>query len=154
MPKHAQSSVEFLMVAAILTVILIPTVFLFYDYARSSTKQIDTARITQIGTLISETCEDVNILGPPSKRTLRVSMPDGIEDMKLICKQSSNYCELSILYFKSKYNFPFNVHVDNGKCPDTPLEIYECLFDKQFYSAGEKKISLQAEGDKIKMSFS
>jgi len=83
MQKRGQSATEYLMVAAIGLVIIIPMVYIFYAESYKSAERIMEAKIGEIGNEIVIKSKSIYYLGPPSKTTLMHTMPDGIERLEI-----------------------------------------------------------------------
>ena len=52
--KSGQVATEYLMVVALISIVIIPTTFLFYNYASDSAEEIDHAQIDKFGSIIVE----------------------------------------------------------------------------------------------------
>ncbi len=82
--RKAQAAMEYLMITAVALVIIIPTVYLIYDYATSAGKEVTTAQVGKIGNTISQEAEKVYYLGKPSKTTIKVNMPANVFNITVV----------------------------------------------------------------------
>ena len=84
MLKNAQSALEYLMIIALTFAIIVPTVYLFFTYARESNIKIIDSQIDRIGRNIVNTAESIYYSGEHSKTILEFNMPDNIEDVNIL----------------------------------------------------------------------
>lgn len=129
--RRAQASMETLSIFALLFIILIPVLFVFYSYASSAHDQMRQSQIAVIGNDIVAGAETVHYLGEPSRILLIETFPSGI--IGLNASRSELWFRLSKggeMVFFSEVNL-------------------EGSFDKADYSQGEKNILLQAGEDKV-----
>ncbi len=76
--KRGQSSVEFLMIVAVATALLLPAAYFFFSYAQGTTTQIASAQINSAGNAIKIGAEEMFGIGPNSWKTVEIRMPDNI----------------------------------------------------------------------------
>ncbi len=82
---------------------LIPTVYYFYNYSISSSEDLSNSQIYNIGNTIVNEAESLFALGPPSKTTLSLSFPPGLEnayiadDKELVLNLSNDRGQLAFL---------------------------------------------------------
>jgi uncharacterized protein (UPF0333 family) len=74
--KKGQSSVEFLMIVAVATALLIPASYFFFSYAQGTTSQIASAQINAAGLAIKSSSEEMYAIGPNSWKTIEIRLPD------------------------------------------------------------------------------
>lgn len=74
--KKGQSSVEFLMIVAVATALLLPTSYFFFSYAQGSTTQIASAQINTAGIALKQAAEEMHGVGPNSWKTVEIRLPD------------------------------------------------------------------------------
>lgn len=84
MLKNAQSALEYLMIIALTFAIIVPTVYLFFTYARESNIKIIDSQIDRIGRNIVNTAESIYYSGEHSKTILEFNMPDNIEEVNIL----------------------------------------------------------------------
>jgi len=78
--RKGQASMEYLLVAGIAFVIIVPMMFLLYDYIIGVSSEARSSRVSKIATDIVNAAEQVYYLGEPSKATIRVDLPQGVWD--------------------------------------------------------------------------
>ena len=81
--KSGQAATEYLMVVALISIVIIPTTFLFYNYASDSAEEIDHAQIDKFGRDLVATAETVYYLGSPSKITIKERLPANVENISI-----------------------------------------------------------------------
>lgn len=69
---------EYLMMVGVAFMILVPMMYIFYDFTTSTRDEIALAKLDKIGNTIVNTAEEVFFLGPPSKSTIYYTMPQGV----------------------------------------------------------------------------
>jgi len=78
MPK-AQVSMEYLSIIGFALMLTIPLIVIFFSQSTSTTNQVNAEQSLQIARKIVDNAEDVYFLGQPSKRTIRVFVPENVE---------------------------------------------------------------------------
>lgn len=81
---RAQVAMEYLMVASFLLLLTLPMIVLFYQESVSFNNEIALAQTTKSINKIVNTANTVYYLGPPSKRTIQVYLPEGISSIDII----------------------------------------------------------------------
>jgi hypothetical protein len=103
----AQTSLEYLLVVALTLAIIVPTIYLFYNYSRESSQEIADAQITKIGTGIIDAAKTIFYSGQGSKTTLELNMPDNIQNAviidgkELVFNVSTSFGISEIVFFSS-----------------------------------------------------
>lgn len=103
----AQSALEYLMVMAIVFMIIVPTVYLFYSYSKQSTEQMVYPQINDIGRTIINNAESVYYSGKHSKIVIDVDMPDKINDVyvlynrELVFNISTDFGDNEMVFFSN-----------------------------------------------------
>ncbi len=133
--KRAQASFETLAVFALLFVVLIPILFVFYSYSVGTAERMRVTQLTVIGSDIMAAAETVYYLGEPTRLTLVESFPSGITGMTV-----STGGELSELVFE------LNSGGDAAFFAEVPVQ---GDFEEWHWTQGEKLILLQAESDYV-----
>ena len=90
----AQAAVEYLMIAALITIMIVPATFLFYNYALKSSADIGTAQADKLGRDIVNNAEMVHYFGYPSGITLEEAIPENIAGIEV--EESSGVYVLKI----------------------------------------------------------
>lgn len=141
--KKAQFAMEYILVIAVLFVMLVPGIYLYYSYSQTSLEQIASTRVSDIGNSIINNAENSYFLGKGSRITLDVSMPTGIVDMKINCitpPSPPNYCELTFTQAGSELLYSTKA----------PLRIkgqteYPQSFTAEQFSGGAKKVIIETQ---------
>lgn len=81
MKKRGQASTEYLIIIGFVALVLIPLLVIFYKQGSATKDQINTSEIDQIAKKIIDAVDSVYYLGEPSKTTLRVYMPENVEEI-------------------------------------------------------------------------
>ena len=129
---RAQYSLEIIVVLAISTAILVPAVYIFYDFILTSIDGIVRNQITNIGLSFKEHANLVHNYGKDARIVLQINFPDRIQNMSV-----DNNSTLSFVY-GSRYGpeglvFPFGFNVSED-------------FSAEDYSMGEKRFEFSNEG--------
>ena len=141
--NKAQASMEYLLVAGLIILIILPSIYVFYSYSHRSNEEIRQSQLNNIGRGIVDVAEKVYYLGGPSKTTLDATMPDGIKGMEIWCNQELVFflADGSEISFKSMVNITTEIPNYDGRC---------CYnFTKKDYSPGLKHITVEAKGDNV-----
>jgi len=87
---------EYLMTVALISIVVIPTAFLFYNYASDSAEEIDQAQIDKFGREVLSTAETVYYLGQPSRIVIEERLPANVEGIGILQDSSTGTYVLSI----------------------------------------------------------
>lgn len=82
--SNAQASFEYLAVLALTLVILIPSVYIFYNQSRMSKEEVVDSQINSIGKEIIDNAKFVHYSGEGSKITLDVEIPSGVDSIYVV----------------------------------------------------------------------
>ncbi len=106
MRGKSQASMEYLLVAGLIILVILPSIYIFYSYSHSSNEEIRQSQLNKIGWGIVDAAEKVYYLGGPSKTTFDVTMPEGIRKMEIWCNQELVFflADGSEISFKSIVN--------------------------------------------------
>jgi len=138
--KKSQAAMEYLIVSAVLIMIILPAVYVFYNYSHTTTKEISLARVNDIGKKIIHTAEQVYFLGEDSKITMIVNMPEDIEDISILPEDTKNIYELVFNIAETEVVFWSDVPIREPKEPNM-------VYDETTWSPGQKEITLEAKVD-------
>jgi len=142
MKKKAQAAIEYLLVGAMVTLVILPTMYIFYGYSQRSNEEIRQSQLNKVGTDIVDVAEQVYYLGEPSKVTIDAAMPEGVIGIEIWRNQEVVFFlqDGSEIAFKSKVNI-----TTNQNCID------RCYgsFTERFYSPGLKSIIIEAKEDHV-----
>ena len=89
MKKRGQISLEYMAVVGITTVVTISLLVLSNYYSRQVESTLDTNQIYSITKEIVDNAESVYYFGQPSKTTIKVFIPKGIQDVTVGPKELS-----------------------------------------------------------------
>ncbi len=81
--KRGQASFEYMLIAGVIGIMILPAAYLFYSYSQSSADQIDKAQMDKLGRDIASTAERVYYQGPPSRTELEARMPRGVTNLSI-----------------------------------------------------------------------
>ena len=142
MKKRAQAAMEYLLVGSLITLIIIPTMYVFYGYSQRSNEEIKQSQLNKVGTDIVDIAEQIYFLGEPSRVTIDAAMPEGIIGVEVWNNQEVVFFlqDGSEIAFKSKVNITTNQHCI-GRCYGT--------FTERFHSQGLKSIIIEAKKDHV-----
>jgi len=137
--RKGQTSFEYILVAAVIGITVLPAAYLFYKYSFSTADQIDKAQLDQLGRDIASTAEKIYYQGAPSRTELEARMPKGIQNVSILGGWGKGQ-ELVFTSWSSEYpvtDFPYPIKVNvNG------------TFNGSLYplstGAGIKKINIEA----------
>lgn len=82
--KTAQSSMEFLILMGFLTFVIIGVLGIGYFYSETINDRIKATQISNFANKIAITAETVFYSGEPSKATISVHLPEGVDDIEII----------------------------------------------------------------------
>lgn len=85
----AQVAMEYLMVIALVTILIIPASYIFYTYAQSSSERISAGQIEKMGNDIIDAAETIYYLGYPSRQDIDEQMPEGVYNIAIFTDWSS-----------------------------------------------------------------
>ncbi len=120
--RSAQASMEYMMIAGFVALVIIPTTFIFYSYASDSADEIDQAQIDKFGNDVVSTAETVYYLGHPSRMTISERLPKNVQSIS-IDRDSSTGTYLFAIAATSKsgtvnFTFPTKVRILGNFGPD------------------------------------
>jgi len=143
--RKAQASMEYLLVAGMITLVILPSVYIFYSYSQKSNEEIAQGMVNRFGTQIVDAAEEIYYLGGPSKTTLDLTMPKGVRNMEIWCNQEIVFflADGSEIAFKSRVNITTNITADDA----SGRSCYN--FTKEDYSPGLKNVIVEANGDNV-----
>ncbi len=81
--SSAQASMEYVMIAGFIALVIIPTTFLFYSYASNSAEEIDRAQVDKFGRDVVSIAETVYYLGPPSRIVVEERLPKNVHNISI-----------------------------------------------------------------------
>ena len=73
---------EYLVIAGIVLIILVPLTYLYFKYTSESSYAIATSKVDAIANEISRAANDVYAFGRDSQLTIEADFPDGIQQLE------------------------------------------------------------------------
>ncbi len=138
--RRGQSSFEHVMMIAIAMLVLIPVIYMFYSYSKSSTAEIRDASIMNVGRKIINNAESIYYLGEPSRTTLEDSFPDGISNITILGNSTLDVYELV-----------FTLDMNNSLVLSSDVPI-NGTFDDASVSQGIKNILIESKGSYVNIT--
>src|SRR3989338_9178209 len=85
--SKAQIAMEYLMVMGFVLAALTPLIVVYYVYTQGSTEELVSAQLSKISKEVVDSAEEVYYLGKPSQVSMRIYIPDRLEDAQINGKQ-------------------------------------------------------------------
>jgi len=126
---------EYIMVAAFITMVIIPTTFLFYTYASDSSEEIDRAQVDKFGRDVVATAETVYFLGYPSRIVIEERLPKNVVSVS-VDHDATTDVYLFAIAVRSK------VGISNFTFPTTAKIMG--VFSDEGINFGQKKVRIYA----------
>ena len=82
--KKAQSGMELLILMSFLTVVIIGILTIGYFYSNTINDRMKSSQVSNFANKIISTSEAVFYAGEPSKATISVHLPEGVNDIEII----------------------------------------------------------------------
>lgn len=137
--RKGQAAFEYILVAAVIGLMILPAAYLFFRYSHSSADQIDKAQLDQLGRNIVAAAEKIYFEGPPSRTELEARMPKNVLNVSVIGNWNTGTQELVIISAGpngvAEFPYPSKVNI-NGSFNGSLHEIS--------VGAGIKKVSIEA----------
>ena len=133
----AQSSLEYMLVIAITFAIIVPTTYLFYSYAKSSSEEVKDSQIINIGRSMIDTAQTIFYSGQGSKATLELNVPDNIENVKIIDGRELVFKLITSVGTSDIVFFSSAVKLTTLGCTSSPCDL------PKLASSGLKKVKLE-----------
>lgn len=131
----AQFSMEYLMMMGFALLLLIPTIFLFATESENIKSDIAMSHATQVARKIADKAEEVYYQGEPSRTTIKVNIPQGIENITFDNKEI-------IIYLRNPDNVILAI------IESSPVNITGNVSSKE----GVHFIQIKSEGDYVSVS--
>ncbi len=78
-----QVSIEYLLITAFAFLMTVPIIALFYSQSHQIQEDVTDAQVEKIASELRDAANEVYYQGPPSKRTLKIYMPDNVENVSI-----------------------------------------------------------------------
>ncbi|UCD21074.1 MAG: hypothetical protein JSW08_00815 [archaeon] len=82
--KRGQVSVEFALLIGFITFLLIAIIGIAYYYSGTAKTQIKVNTVDKAGKKIAEAADSIYFLGPPSKATIQVTIPESVYSVEFL----------------------------------------------------------------------
>ena len=79
----AQVSMEYLLVVGLGFLLIIPIILIAYTQSSRFSNDVTTAQIQKVGTELVDAINSVYYAGPPTKKTMKLYFPDGINNITI-----------------------------------------------------------------------
>ncbi len=152
----AQAAMEYLMIAGFVMLIMLPLVYLVYNYTQESGADIVNAQITKLGRDLVNNAESVYYFSSPSKITLDFNMPRGVHNITIqqqldpVTSGCKKCTELVFLVQqkegKAVLTFSTNVEI---RTESYDLATKSSTFNSTAFSEGLKHFNIQAKKDHV-----
>ena len=154
---RGQAAVEYLMIAGFVMLIMLPLVYLVFNYTQDSGADIANAQVSKLGRDMVNNAESVFYFSEPSKITLDASMPAGVRNISIVQNIAKSGCtECTELRFDIQQR-------DNVATLafSTPIELRTEMYDietktstfpEEAYSPGIKHFKIEAKKDHVLIS--
>ncbi len=154
--SKAQAAMEYLMIAGFVMLIMLPLVYLVYNYTQESSADIVNAQITKFGRDLVNNAESVYYASSPSKITLDFNMPRGVQNMSIQqqlkpeeigCKKCTELVFL-VQQKEGKAVLTFSTNVDiRTQTYDSATR--SSVFNSTAFTEGLKHFNIQAKKDHV-----
>lgn len=81
--SKAQVSMEFLLVVGFAFLMTVPLIIIFYQQSETLSTEISASQINKVAGEIRDAADEVYYLGSPSKKTVTVYMPEGVQSISI-----------------------------------------------------------------------
>ncbi|MGB9749057.1 MAG: hypothetical protein ACP5OZ_02585 [Candidatus Woesearchaeota archaeon] len=116
--KRAQISMEFLIIMGFAMATTIPLLLTYYEYSRNANIRIKTEQVYKIAREIADSAESVYYIGAPSKTTMRVYIPEGVDSIEInqrkIVFKVKFYGNISEISYSSNVNLSGTISSHQG----------------------------------------
>ena len=79
----AQVSIEFLLVIGFAFLMTVPLVIIFYQQSQNINTEVSASQVDKVASEIRDAADEVYYLGSPSKKTITLYMPEGINGVQI-----------------------------------------------------------------------
>lgn len=134
MKTRAQVAMEYITLVAFITVIIVPLIILYHTQYEGTSEQIRGNQADQIARKVIDAVESVYYLGEPSKTTVKVYIPQQVENIII------NNREI-VFQIKTRYGIDEVVRV-------SPVEMNGSIDP----SRGIKHITVESKGDYVQIT--
>ncbi len=80
----AQVSMEFLLVVGFAFLMTVPLIVIFYQQSQSINTEVSASQIDKVASEVRDAADEVYYLGSPSKKSISIFMPEGVEGVSFV----------------------------------------------------------------------
>jgi len=136
--RKSQSSLEYLLVVALTFAIIVPITYLFYNYSKESSQEINDAQVTKLGRSIVDAAESIFYSGQGSKTTIELIIPDNVQSVVIIDNREIVF-NTTTSFGVSEFVFFSSVNLTtNGSCNANVCNV------PGLANSGLKKVKIEA----------
>ncbi|HJX05635.1 MAG TPA: hypothetical protein VJ461_02915 [Candidatus Nanoarchaeia archaeon] len=81
--NKAQVSLEFLMIVGVALLMTFPLILIFYRQSENINTEVGASQLDKVVSEIRDAADEVYYLGSPSKKTVTVYMPEGVNSISI-----------------------------------------------------------------------
>ena len=82
--KSGQIAIEYMIMVGFVLAIILPLIILFYTESDNISVQVRSQQLRSIGERIVDKAESVYYLGEPTRITIKIRMPGGVQNVTLV----------------------------------------------------------------------
>lgn len=110
--RKAQSAVEYLVIAGFTLGIIAVLTIIYFNHTQESKLTIGSSQAERIVRKLVDTAEEVYFLGKPTQTTVKIYMPDNVEDV--IIRENELNIRVNSLYGISDIEYPSSVNLSGN----------------------------------------
>lgn len=150
--SKAQSSVEFLMVIGIATILILPGIYLFLNNAQGSKAQAVSSQVYLAGNQMLRSGTELYVLGDESWLTIELSLPEEVTEVNLsnsgedlVIKYGTTQGISDMVFFAQGYSFQAGINRSLQLCENCTLRFPRGRADLRMQSLGDGTIWLKVD---------
>jgi len=105
---RAQLALEYLVIVSFSLMVLIPIILFLYDYSKFKKEEYSLFVASKAVERIGEVIDYICLQGEPAKLTLKLTIPPGLEEIKIVNKtiifRAKTYSGITDIYYNSICN--------------------------------------------------
>jgi Flp pilus assembly pilin Flp len=155
--SSGQAAIEYLMIAGFVMTIMLPLVYLVFNYTQESTADITNAQIQKFGRDLVNNAESVYFFSEPSKITLEMNMPQGVRNITIFRNNEASECtkctevRFTVQQKSQIADLSFSTNIDiRSENYDEATMISQ--FPEEAYSPGLKSFKVEAKAEYVLVS--
>ncbi|MCP3684135.1 MAG: hypothetical protein GY861_15750 [bacterium] len=144
--KKAQAATEYILVAALVAMVIIPVGFIFQKYTQGATEEMQAAQVQQAGLDIVTHAETIYYMGAPARIQIEESLPSGVQNMSFFKDWTMDPPVSEFIVYARFHGKPSeNSFLSRIKITDSSeLDPAEDKLPEEASAEGNKKIWLEA----------